>query len=450
MDLHNYQKYAVTRICEQKKIALFLDLGLGKTIVSLKAIEKLIADGEIKNALVIAPKTVVETVWKQEAEAWNLPLRVVLVTGTPTKREILLKEEADIHVVSRDSMAWLFTQEFHADMLIVDESTSFKDRSTQRWASLCQKTIHVAGKKKSRKQAVIEMFSRVVLLSATPASETYAGLWAQIALLFPKNNPLGKTIGEFRERYMKPRYFGNSIFPQWVDMKPGAIEQINDILKPIAVSMKKEDWLQLPERTDIVRNINTKNICYEFMSKNGVVDVDGETIIAENVLSKYNKLQQLSSGFIYDEHGKIHIVNHEKEQALNELLECSQENILVIYRFEYEKKFVAGLGGVTLDNPDAITKWKQGKIRIGMLYPASGGFGLNLASGGCVVVWYSLPLSLEEYIQTNGRIHRQGQTKNVRIYHLLATPIDGQIYALLKAKKEVLNGLMEVLKHEEH
>lgn len=446
MFLHEYQKDMVERICKQPKIALWLDLGLGKTIISLQAICKLIGEGSVKKALVIAPKTVTESVWKQESETWQLPLRVSVVTGNAKQREKALQVTADVYVISRDNLAWLFQQSFDADMLIVDESTSFKDRSTQRWASLCQKTIHVAGKKISRKQTIISMFKRVVLLSATPASENYAGLWSQVALLYPTNNPLGNTITAFRNAYMVPSFFGGSMYPQYVKMQPGAIERINEKLKGICVSMRKEDYLQLPERIDIIRKLNGVNEHYNRMAKHGVIHINNMDIIAGDVLTKYGKLQQLSSGFIYDEQGGIHVVNKIKEQALQDLLEYTQENILVMYRYEYEKKMLQNMGGVPLDNPESIAEWKQGKIRIGILYPASGGYGLNLASGGNVIIWYTLPLSLEQYIQANGRIHRQGQTKPVRIYHLLATPMDEHIYKLLQSKCDVLNGLLKEFK----
>lgn len=447
-DLHKYQKYAINRILAQQKIACWLEMGLGKTICVLTAIKTLKDKGIIKKALVIAPKTVAESVWKQEAENWEhtRSLRVSLVIGDQKKRKKALEEDADIYVIGRDNTGWLFCQDWKADMLVIDESTSFKDRTTRRWASICQKTISTAGKKTTRKRAMLDDFDRVVLLSGTPASENYAGLWSQVYMI-DKGERLGKTIGAFRQRYMEPSYFG-SPYPVWDRMRPGAIDEINKAIKDICISMRTEDWLELPRRIDIVRQIETIGKAYKAMDKDGVVTIDGEDIIAGDTLTRYNKLQQLSAGFIYDEHGQEHKVNDAKETALAEILETTEEHILVMYKYKQEKDMLqTRMGAVPLDNPEAIADWNQGKIKVGILYPDSGGYGLNLAKGGSVIVWYTLPLSLESYLQANSRIHRQGQQKPVRIYHLIGRgTIDEHIYELLKNKKAVLEGLMRFFK----
>lgn len=451
MKLHEYQKQVIDKIIDSKKLACWLDMGLGKTIITLTAIQRLIDRGEIKNALVIAPKTVCENVWAQEAEAWDLPLRVSVVTGTEKQRQAALVQAADVYVISRDNLAWLFLQSVNFNnidfnMLVVDESTSLKDRSTQRWASLCQKSIKIRGKKVYRKTAIIDTFDRVLLLSGTPASESYAGLWAQIYLL-DRGERLGKTIGEFRRNYMVAQQFGNG-YPVYTHMQNGAIERINDKLKDICVSMKSEDYLQLPEAINVTRYINSCGarscIEYERMEKHGVVTVDNTDIIAGDTLTKYGKLQQITSGFIYDETGNVHTINTNKIDALIELMEATDEHVLVLYKYDYEKKILMEkIKGIPLDEHGNIELWNAGKIKVGLLYPASGGYGLNLARGGSIVVWYTLPLSLEQYLQSNKRIHRQGQTKTVRIYHLLARgTIDEKIYLLLQQKQDVLNGLM--------
>lgn len=420
-------------------------MGLGKTIITLTAIHKLLADRKIRAALVVAPKTVAENVWAQEADLWQLPLRVSVVTGTEKQRKEALIQAADVYVISRDNLAWLFLQEwFSADMLVVDESTSLKDRSTRRWASLCQKSISVKGKKVYRKQAMIDMFDRVLLLSGTPASESYGGLWAQIYLL-DHGLRLGKTITEFRRNYMLEQNFNG--YPVYSKMLPGAVDRINEKLRDICISMKSEDYLQLPERVDITRFCD-KNKLYTYMDKYGIVTVDGTDIIAGDTLTKYGKLQQLTGGFIYDEYGNVHVIDHNKLDVLTELTETTDENVLVMYKYDYERKLLIDkLQGIPLDNPDNINMWNAGKIKVGLLYPASGGYGLNLARGGSVVVWYTLPLSLEQYLQSNKRIHRQGQTKIVRVYHLIGRgTIDEKILQLLHSKQDVLNGLMTYFK----
>lgn len=444
MKLHDYQLYIINQLVQRKNVACWLDLGLGKTICTLTAIQRLKDAGEAVTALIIAPKTVAETVWKQEAEKWEHTSKLVvqLIIGTEKQRIKALETKADIYVISRDNTAWLFTQNTDKiNMLVIDESTSFKDRSTRRWASLCQKSITLNGKKHYRKQILIEQFQRKILLSATPASESYQGLWAQIYLL-DKGERLGKTIGMFRSLYMIPQNFGYG-FPVYTKMKPDAMQRINNKLNDICIGMRKEDYLQLPERIDIVRHINCSYDIYNKMDKDGVVTVDKTDIIAGDTLTKMTKLQQITSGFIYDENNKNHIINSYKLETLTEILESTNENILVMYRYQYEKDLLVKLGGVPLETPEKIKLWQQGKIRIGLLYPASGGYGLNLYSGGSVIVWYTLPLSLEQYVQANARIHRQGQTKTVRVYHLLAkNTIDEHVYELLKNKKVVLDGLM--------
>ena len=446
-DLHDYQKSTVNAIVLNEKLALWLDMGLGKTIITLTAIDWLLKKQKIDKVLIIAPKTVCENVWSQEAKQWNhvKDLKISLVTGTEKERIDALKADADIYVISRDNVAWLFLQDyFKADMLVIDESSSFKDRSTKRWAALMQKSLNIGGKKHFRKTKMIDMFNRVLLLSGTPASESYAGLWAQIALLKPTDNPLEKTISAFREKYMIPQILKG--YPVYIKMRDGAVDEINNKLVGLCISMKSEDYLQLPDRIDI-KSYFANNDTYKEMSVNGFICPDNVDIIAGDTFTLYTKLQQLSSGFIYDDKNEVHIINNNKLNVLKELLESTNENVLIMYHFQYEKEQLKKIGGVALEDEKSIKKWQDGKIKIGLLYPASGGYGLNLASGGSIIIWYTLPLSLEQYLQANKRIHRQGQKKVVRIIHLLMRDsLDEYIYKLLQAKQDVLNGLMEYFK----
>ncbi len=438
-DLHSYQLYAIEQIIKKEKLALWLEMGLGKTIIVLTALAKL-----KQKAIIIAPKTVVYNVWKQEAKKWEhtKELNIELVVGTPEERKESLQKDADIYVISRDSVSWLFQQEVPTKILIIDESTSFKDRSTLRWASLCQKSITTAGKKHYRKQALIEQFQRVVLLSGTPASESYQGLWAQIYLL-DRGERLEKTIGRFRELYMLTQLYHG--YPIYCKMKKGAIESINEKLKDICISMRTSDYLNLPKRIDIIQHIGKADSRYDIMENDGVLTIDNTDIIAGNRLTLYEKLQQINSGFIYDEHGGIHDINKNKIEVLQDLI--TDENILIFYRYKYEKEQLKKIGGVPLETPEAIKLWNKRKIKIGLIYPGSSGRGLNLESGGSIAIWYTLPLSLEEYIQSNARLYRQGQKKIVRIYHLIVPcTIDEYIYKLLKNKEEVLQGLLRYFK----
>ena len=404
--LHDYQLKIIKRIEEKEKNACWLDCGLGKTIISLTAVKNLLDAGKIHKVLTVAPKGIAENVWKQEADMWDhtKALRIQLVLGTEKQRLKALYTDADIYVISRDNMHWLFQQEaFRADMLVIDESTSFKDRSTRRWASLMQASITVGNKKLRRKQPMIEMFQRVLLLSGTPASESYQGLWAQIAILCPHDNPLGKTISAFRMEYMIPQMIKG--YPVYMQMKRGAIDRINKKLENLCISMKSEDYLQLPDKIDIVRNVKFEDKLYKKMEKDGVVSIDGIDIIAGDALTKYGKLQQITAGFIYDEDKKAHALSKCKLETLQEILESTDEAVLVMYRYEYEKQQLIKLGGVPLESPDAIQQWQQGKIKTGLLYPACA-YGLNIQQGS-VMVWYTLPLSLEQYIQSVRRLWRK-------------------------------------------
>lgn len=440
-NLHDYQLDAINTIKEKERIALWLDCGLGKTITVLTAVSDLLAEGKIKRVLIIAPKNIVENVWKQEQEKWEhvLHLRLQLVTGTDEQRKKKLAEDADIYVLCRDLVHWLFQQDFEADMLVIDESTSFKDRSTRRFASLMQKSITIGNKKFYRKKPLISMFKRIVLLSGTPASESYQGLWAQMAIL-TKENPLERTITAFRQKYMEAQMFG--MVPVYTKMKAGAIDEINERIKPYCISMKAEDFLELPEKSEIIRYTGMNDKRYKLMEKNGVVAVDGVDIVTSNTLDRMNKLQQISSGFIYDEAGISHKLNTNKEEAVKEIVEGTDENILIIYKYDFEKNVLMKMGGVPLDNPKAIDDWKQGKIRIGLLYPSCA-YGLNIQNTCAMIIYYTLPFSLEQHEQSIKRIWRQGQTKKVRIFYMIGKgTIDEHVLNLLQQKKEVLNNLL--------
>lgn len=442
MELYDYQKYAIRQIVMRDKLALWLDMGLGKTTICLHAVNWLIRNNTIKSCLVIAPKLVC-SVWEEEAAKWNLPLKVSLVVGDADARyKALHDESSQVFVISRDNLGWLFQQDFQCSMLIVDESTSVKNPSTLRYSSLCHKQITLRGVKYFRKKRIIDMFERVVLLSGTPASEgTYAGLWSQISLLCRGDeNPIGRTITEFKQNYMVPSYY-NTPYPVYDKMKPGAIEIINRKLEPFCISMKSEDYLQLPDKIGIVRYTGMNDKRYKSFEQTGVLKLGNTEILAGGV-QLWSKLQQLSSGFVYDDKNIAHTLNHDKENALQELLECIDEPVLICYKFEYEKKFLKSIGGVVLDNDEDIQRFRNGDIRIGLIFPSSGGRGLTLTNTS-IIIFYSLPLSYEDYIQSIKRVHRQSQTKAVRIIHMISKgTIDEHIYELLVKKKEVLSGLM--------
>jgi SNF2 family DNA or RNA helicase len=446
-NLYEYQKKAVNRICLQKKIAVWMGCGLGKTITVLTAIEWLIKKQKVHKVLIVAPKNVVENVWLQESQLWEHTknLRISLVIGSEKARIERLKADADIYCISRDLLYWLFDYEwFTADMLVIDEASGFKDRSTRRVASLLQKSITVGGKKLHRKHPMIAMFNRVVELTGTPASESYAGLWSQIAILtYGVDNPLERTLTIFKEHYMVAQNFNG--FPVYTRMKYGAIDEINSRLESsgLCISMRTEDYVELPEKIEIVRYVTADDRRYKQMEKNSIITVDGVDIIANSALDKINKLQQISSDFVYDETGMAHILNSSKQQALEEILEGLDEPALILYRYEYEKNVLKKLGCVSLDNPKAIADWNAGKIKLGMLFPSTA-YGLNIQGVCSVIIWYTQSLSGEQTEQATKRIVRQGNKSNkVRIFYIIKrNTVDEMVYNLIRTKQNVLDNLL--------
>ena len=437
-DMYQYQIDTAVAIYRRTKLAAWLDCGLGKTIISLTAIKWLLRDKIITAALVIGPKTVCENVWEQEKNAWShtRDLRVSVIAGDASNRLRKADEDADIYVVSRDNIAWL-SERFDGlrvsktDMLVCDESTSFKHRNTQRWKSLCQK-----GK---RKYKLIDRFKRVVLLSGTPASESYEGLWAQIYLL-DAGARLDTSITRFRAKYMVGRMIHNQLI--YTDFKPGAIEEIDDRIKDLCISMQSEDYLQLPDKIDIVRWTGyTPDTLYNKMKNNGVIAIDNIHIMAAEPATRYNKLRQICSGWIYDELAEEHYCNHYKEDTFKDLLEeLRSENVLVYYQYDFEREFLMlEHGAELLDTPDQQAKWNDGKIKVACAHPASIGYGNNIQHGGHVIIFYSLPLSYECYLQATKRLHRNGQKDAVKVIHLIGQgTVEEKIYSLLKEKKSAL------------
>lgn len=446
-EMHEYQKRVADAIVAWGKIACWLDCGLGKTIIAMTAVRRLLDEGRIHSVLVIAPKSVCENVWAQEAVSWEHTknLRVSIIAGNASERLKAADVSADIYVVSRDNFAWLSETNTRAitdtDMLILDESTSFKHRN-KRWKALCQR-----GK---RKRPLFHQYRYIVLLSGSPASESYEGLWAQMYIL-DGGQRLGKSITRFRQTYMECRLIHNRLI--YTDFKPWAIKAIDDLLKDICISMKKEDYLQLPERIDIIRWTGYEPCpTYRAMERDGVVEVDGVHVLSVEPTVKYGKLRQLCSGHIYDELRVEHSCNDKKEQTMQELLEELQnENVLVFYQYDFEREFLQReCGAELIDTPAQQRRWNDGLIRVACAHPASLGYGINLQHGGNTVIWYSLPLSYEQYVQGCDRLHRQGQQHTVKVIHLVGKhTIEEKIYALLKEKKaNLLQSLMDAMKYK--
>lgn len=446
-NLHSYQQYSVDYVLEHPYCALFLDCGLGKTVTTLTAINRLMYEElEVNKVLVIAPKRVAEDTWVKEAAKWEhlKHLRISRVLGTARQRKEALKAKADIYVINRENVCWLTAYYGGAlpfDMLVIDELSSFKSPKAQRFKAL---------------RLVRPQISRVVGLTGSPAPNGLADLWSQIYLL-DQGERLSKTVTSYRTKYFRPgRTNGQVVF----DYKPleGSEESIYNQISDICVSMKAEDYLELPPRIDITTEVTLPAAAqsqYEEFEKTEILKLaeeEGNNISAVNAAALSNKLLQFSNGAIYDGERRTHEIHDAKLEALEEIVEAANsEPVLVFYSFRHDiariKRKLAAFKPQELTDSEDIEKWNRGEIKVLLAHPASAGHGLNLQKGGNIVVWFGLTWSLELYQQANARLHRQGQTKPVKVYHLLSRgTMDEDVIKALSGKADKQEALMQAVK----
>lgn len=439
---HDYQRVAMEWILDHEKCGLFLDMGMGKTVSSLTAVEILRDDYlDIGKVLVIAPKRVAEDTWPSEVDKWAhlQDLTVSKILGSPAERRRAIQADADVYIVSRDNVAWLVDEVkggWDFDTLIIDELSSFKNHASKRFKKL---------------KTVTPYFKRVIGLTGTPAPNSYLDLWAQVYLL-DRGKRLGKNITTFRRTYFDA--FSRGMYTEY-KLKPGAKEAIDDAIADICISMSAKDHLDLkdPMLMDVRVTMDGKEKkLYKTMERDAVLELGDDTIAALSAAVVSNKLLQLANGAIYDEDGKTHVVHGRKLDALEELREEAQgENILVFYSFKSDYKRIKARfpDAVKLDGAETIRDWNAGKIKMLLAHPASAGHGLNLQDGGSIIIWYGLTWSLELYQQANARLHRQGQKNAVRIYRLLTEgTVDARVAEALEGKGIRQEELLEKLKAE--
>ncbi len=445
MKLHPYQISAVDHILKKMYCALFLDMGLGKTVSTLTAIKKLIfQECEIDTVLVIAPKRVVASVWKQEIEKWQhlKGLKAVIVSGNVSARKSALKEKAHIYLVSRDNVQWLCAQYGGSvlpfDMMVIDESSSFKNHASKRFKAL----RHI-------------LFSRVVLLTGTPAPNSLIDLWPQIYLL-DKGQRLGKTISSFRSDFFKAGRTNGHIVYNYKVLN-GSDERIHNCLSDICMSMKAKDYLDLPERIDnniVIEMPAELKSKYKYFEKEKVLEIFGsdDHITPANAAALSNKLLQFANGSVYDTDKVAHEIHTLKLEALEEILENSNgKPVLVAYTYKSDAErilsYLKAYKPKKLEGDQDIISWNKGQIQLMMMHPASGGHGLNLQAGGNTIVWFGQTWSLELEQQFNARLDRQGQTKSVIIHKLiLEGSMDERVIASQQGKALTQNALMEAVK----
>ena len=438
-DLHDYQKYGVDYIIAHPVTALFLDLGLGKTITTLTAIDELMFDYfEISKVLIIAPLRVAQTTWSDELQKWSHlnDLRISKVLGSAAEREAALQAEAEIYIINRENVDWLVSNHrFDFDMIVIDELSSFKSYQSKRFKAL----------KKVRPLA-----KRVVGLTGTPTPNGLMDLWAEINIL-DMGERLGRFISRFREAYFKPDKRNGMVIFSYKPL-PDAERLIYEKISDICISMKAVDFLDMPERIDNTVSVEmsaAERKLYDKLSEEMLLPFAEGDIDAVNAAALSNKLLQIANGAVYDENGAVRNIHSRKLDALEDLIEASVgKPLLVFYNFKHDKDRISERFEVReIKTEKDIRDWNDGKIPVAVAHPASTGHGLNLQSGGCTVVWFGLNWSLELYQQANARLYRQGQKNTVVIHHIITKgTIDENVMRALEHKDKGQASLIEAVK----
>lgn len=430
-----YQQYCIDQAIQKPALGLFLDMGLGKTIITLSAINELkYGRFAVRKVLVIAPKKVAEATWQREAAKWDnvRHLRFSTVLGSQNRRIRALNTPADIYVINRENVVWLvdyYQNDWPFDMVVCDEFSSFKNHSAKRFKALAAIRGHI---------------NRFIGLTGTPSPNGLDDLWSQIYLL-DQGQRLGKYYTHFREQYFEPGKRSRDVIYQY-DPKEGASEAILAKISDICVSMKASDYLQLPkcvtDEVPVVLNEKAKKAYIE-LEREMVLELPEDTIDVTSAAALSNKLQQLANGAVYDEDHEYHDVHNCKIEAFLELLErLNGQHALVFYNFQHDReRLVQVLEKAKINYrvfKDAADEddWNAGKIDVLLTHPASTAYGLNLQQGGHHVIWFGLNWSLELYQQANKRLHRQGQEHPVIIHQLLCVGTRDEDMAIALAQKD--------------
>ena len=443
---HDYQAYATRFILEHPVAAIFLECGLGKTVITLTAILQLCLDRfEIRRVLIIAPLRVAQSSWPDEIRKWDhlKNLTYAVAVGSAEERKAALREQALITVINRENVQWLLEDSgvpFDWDMVVIDELSSFKSWQAKRFRSLLKARPGI---------------KRIVGLTGTPSSNGLMELWAEFRVL-DMGKRLGKFITHYRDEFFTPDKRNAQVIFSYKP-KPGAEEEIYRRIGDITISMKSTDYLKMPEcvMNEVCVDLSEKERgMYDQLKKEMVLSLKDEEIDALNAASLSNKLCQMANGAIYGEDtGEVRCVHHihdRKLDALEDLIEAANgKPVLLAYWFKHDlariqKRFTVR----EIKTPDDIRAWNEGRIPVAAIHPASAGHGLNLQSGGSTLIWFGLTWSLELYQQTNARLWRQGQTAETVIIHHIITrnTIDEQIMAALNRKDKTQAALIDAVK----
>lgn len=436
---HNYQRYAIDYIKEHPISAILLDMGLGKTSITLTAVADLLFDSfDVSKVLVIAPLRVAKTTWKDEIQKWEhlKILKYSIITGTVTERLSALNKQADIYIINRENVQWLVENyKWEFDMVVIDELSSFKSWQSKRFKAFMK---------------VRPKVKRIVGLTGTPSSNGLMDLFAEFKIL-DMGERLGWFISQYRNTYFSPDKRNGQVIYSYKPL-PFAEKEIYNKLSDITISMKANDLLKMPEL--IINNIevemNSKEIkLYNKLKKDMFIDIDGKEIDTVNAAALSNKLLQMANGAIYDDSKAVVEIHNKKLDALDDLIESSNgKPILVAYWYKHDKeRIMKRFNAQEINTSNDIDKWNKGEIPIALIHPASAGHGLNLQQGGSTIVWFGLTWSLELYQQLNARLYRQGQKETVVIHHIITkNTIDENVIKALEKKDLSQNSLIEAVK----
>ena len=445
---HDYQVYASEYIKEHETAAVFLECGLGKTSITLTAIRDLMFDRfEIHKVLIIGPIRVVTMSWPDELQKWDhlSDLRYSVATGTEGERHAALKADADLYLINRENVQWLVEKSglpFDYDMVVVDELSSFKNWQAKRFKALMK---------------VRPKVKRIVGLTGTPSSNGLMDLFAEYKLL-DMGQRLGRFIGQYRSRYFVPDKTNGHVVYSY-KLLPGAEEAIYDRISDITISMKSADHLKMPELVNsryMVHLDEPELVKYERMKRDLLLQLQEGEVTAANAAALSGKLSQMANGAVYSDDGTYETIHDRKLDALEDIIEAANgKPVLAAYWYQHDLERIQKrlselkVSCARLDQERNIRRWNEGEIPVGLIHPASAGHGLNLQSGGNILVWFGLTWSLELYQQTVARLWRQGQKETVSVIHILAAKtIDEQIMHALETKDHTQRALIDAVRAE--
>ena len=442
---HDYQKYAVEYIETHPVSAVFLDMGLGKTAITLTALNGLLFDRfEAHKILVVAPLRVARQTWSDEIKKWDhlSDLRYSVAVGTEQERLDALRAKADVYIINRENVQWLVENtRFDYDTIVIDELSSFKNHQAKRFRALMK---------------VRPLVKRIVGLTGTPTTNGLMDLWAEFRLL-DMGERLGRFIGQYRAAYFKPDKMNGQIVYSYKPL-PGAEEQIHEKISDITISMKATDHLQMPElisTNHTVQLSEDESGKYDDMRKELVLQLPDGEVTAANAASLSGKLCQMANGAVYTDEQSVQLIHDRKLDALEDMIESMNGRpLLVAYWFKHDLDRISvrlhqlHVPFSRLDTEDSIRRWNNGELPVALIHPASAGHGLNLQSGGSTLVWFGLTWSLELYQQTVARLWRQGQQSGTVVVQHIVTEgtIDEQILCALKKKDKTQTALIEAVK----